>query len=277
MSQWINELPAELADTISDEDKTNPLLAKYDNLAAFVKGTINAQSLLGNSVRVPGPDAPDGDKSAFYQKLIDLDTGLMEKPDFSADDQTETFYRSIGKPEAQDKYSIPDGINLPTEVITEMTTIGYDANMTQAQLNKWLSEMDSRQSQTLDAQTEQVTTQMTDLKTRWGMAFEDRNAAAKKINEQFYPGRDFETLAAQERESLYNVHASMTGKGPQAAIQDSAQQPGLTVAEVEERAEEMQNKIFEFGSTLSNAEKSALGKKRIKFLQENHPKYAKTG
>lgn len=273
---WIDELPAELADTISDEDRTNPLLAKYNNLGEFVKGQINAQSLLGNSVRVPGPDAPDSDRQEFYQKLIDMDGGLMPKPDFSAEDQTETFYRSIGKPADQEQYSVPDGVALPAEIIEEMKTIGFQANMTAAQFNKWASEVNDRNTQALEHQTGEFNTSMTELKNRWGMAFDDRTAAAQKINEQFYPGRDFDSLTAKEREALYNVHTSMTGKGPQVATQEPNQPTALDVAEVEERAEEMQRKIFDPASTMSPMEKTELAHKRIKFLQANHPKYQKS-
>ena len=275
MPHWIEDLPAELADTISDEDKANPLLVKYENFGEYIKGTIEAQSRLGNSLRIPGPEAPESDKNAFYQKIIDMGAPVMPKPDFSQEDQAETFYRSIGKPEEQDKYDVPEGVNLPPEVIDEMRTIGFQANMTKAQFKKWTEELNTRNAATLESQQGEFSTQINELKGKWGMAFDERSAAASKINSELnlYPGKDAANLTATEIEALYNVHASLTGKGPQVATQEPNQSPRLTVGEVEARANEWHRKIMLNEENRSPSENNKEMQKYLAWLQENHPKY----
>ena len=270
---WIDDLPAELADTISEEYKTNPSLTKYENFDGFLKGHINAASLVGNSIRVPGEDAGETDKQEFYQKLMNHAPDLMLKPDFSEPEQNDEFWKTLGKPDEIDKYEMPEGNALPEEVTAEMRQIAFEADMTKAQFKKWADGMSTRHTEATGKATEAMEAQMAELKTEWGMTTDERLNAAKAVNEQFYPGRDFEALTPAEKKGLYDIHVSMTGKGPQGPAQPNPQ-AGMTPQEARDQADEIMRRLHDPKTELSHSEKMALIDKRIKILQKFVPEFA---
>ena len=270
---WIDELPAEIADTISEEYKDNPNITKYNSLDDFLKGHVNAASLVGNSIRVPGEDAGESDKQEFYQKLMNHAPDLMLKPDFSEQEQANEFWQTLGKPDDLAKYEMPEDIKLPDEVQQEMRQIGFEADMTAAQFNKWAKGMAERHNQTVEKSTTEIENQMAELKNEWGMTVDERLGAAKKMNDEFYPGRDFESLTPAEKKSLYNISVSMTGAGPQAP-NVPPQGGGMTPQEAREQAAEIMRKVHDPKSGLDHGEKMNLINKRMKLLQKFVPEFA---
>jgi len=86
-------------DTLPDDLKASPVLAKYQDQNAAMKALVEAQALIGKKaegLKVPGPDA---------------------KPEEVAE-----FYKALGRPEAPDKYTmpkvegIPEGFGISPEV-----------------------------------------------------------------------------------------------------------------------------------------------------------------
>lgn len=270
---WIDDLPAEMADTISDEYKQNPNLTKYENFDGFLKGHLNAASLVGNSIRVPGEDAGETDRNEFYQKLMNHAPNLMLKPDFSEPEQSGEFWQTLGKPDDVAKYEMPEEAALPEEVTAEMKQIAFESDMTASQFKKWAAGMSSRHSEATGKATEVTEAQMTELKNEWGLTTDERLNAAKKMNEEFYPGRDFNSLTAAEKKGLYNIHSSMTGKGPQGPEQPH-QGAGLTPQEARTQADEIMRKVHDKNNNLSHAEIMGLIDKRTKILQKYVPEFA---
>lgn len=271
---WIDDLPAEIADSLSQEIKENPTLAQYNSLEEALKGHIATKSLVGSSIRVPGPDAGDEDKQKFYDKLINAAPNLMMKPDFSEPEQASEFYNLFGKPGEAAQYQLPEGTDLDPTVESEIRELAYDANMNQEQFQKMIGGMSDRNKQLKENMQTQSNDDMKSLKGEWGMAFDDRTSAAKDMNERFYPGRPFDGLIAGELKALYSMSESMTGKGPQAATQIEAQVGRITPAEAMEQADEIMRRIHDPKSTMEHSEKMALINKRIKLLQDNVPKFA---
>ena len=54
---WIDDLPAEVADSLSDDIKVNPTLNQYKSLEAALEGHIQTKSAMGHSIRIPGDEA----------------------------------------------------------------------------------------------------------------------------------------------------------------------------------------------------------------------------
>lgn len=271
---WIDDLPAEMADSLSEEIKTNPTLAQYNSLEEALKGHIETKSLVGSSIRVPGPDAGDEDKQAFYQKLMDRVPNLMVKPDFSEPEQATEFYNLFGKPGDATQYTMPEGSKLAPDIESELREMAFTSNLNQEQFQKMVGEMDNRNNELVENTTAQYDEAMSSLKGKWGMTFEERMTAAKKMNEQFYPGRDFDNLAAGEREALYSISESLTGKGPQVATQGDGQVMAMTPGEAREQADEIMRRVHDPKSDLGQPEKMALINKRIKLLQTYVPEFA---
>ena len=270
---WIDDLPEEFKEQISEEERGNPIFQKYKDFGAYVKGSIETASRVNHSLRVPGPEAPESDIKEFYQTIIDKGAPVIPKPDFSADDQAEEFYQSIGKPKEKDGYTVPEDIKLSDPVLEEMKDIAFGSNMTTAQFKNWAKELYSRDSQTIEQRTSEFESGINSLKTTWGMAFDERVAAAKKINEELklYPIEG--ELTAGQLESLFNVHKSLTGKGAPAAGDESIQPKFPDLAEVEARRDEWERKIHAMEDRMEARRESM---KMIEWLKKNHPKYAKS-
>ena len=276
MPTWIDDLPAEIADSISPENKINPITAKYNSLDEFIKGAVDTASRVGNSIRVPGPDAPAEDVTGFYQKLISLDSKLMEKPDLTGGDQTETFYQSIGKPSKAEDYVMPDGIKLPAETQTQMKEVGFNSNMTQANFKTWATDIDARNTTTLDGLTHAAETDKGALKTKWGLAYDERSAAARKVladTPGLYNGREFESLNAADVESLYAINTMLTGKGPQLHDQPGAHIDTIDTAEAERRIDEMARKASDQSNGMSQPERRKLIQDVIAMKRKYIPRF----
>jgi len=269
----MDDLPTEVVDSLSDEVKANPTLNQYDSLEAALNGHIATKSAMGRSIRIPGEDAGETDKQEFYQKLMNNAPNLMEKPDFSIKEQADEFYKTLGKPDEFSKYENPEGSNLDTEVEAQLREVLYGANLTNQQYQEVVSKLSSMNDQTVENNQFVQKEGMDALAGKWGMTLEGRMAQAKQMNEEFYPGRNFDGLAPSEIEALHNIHTSMTGKGAQGPSQPETP-PGMTPSEAEDQADEIMRRLHDPKSEMTREEKSKLMDKRIKMLQTYVPRFA---
>jgi hypothetical protein len=199
---WIDDLPAEDADTLSDERKASPTLNKYSSLGEALNGLVNADERLGGSIRIPGEDAGPDDINAYNEKLINNAPDLMRKPDFSNPEQSDEFYQTLGKPKEMAGYTIPDEITLDKEIVDQIVQIGYDNNLIDSQVGGFLKALSSMNNQTAENNQVVQTQDMDDLAGKWGVTLEGRLASAKKMNEEFYPGINFDGLNSSELQAL---------------------------------------------------------------------------
>jgi hypothetical protein len=265
-------LPSEILETIAEERRENETLNRFNNVDDLAKSYIEQRSLDGQSMRIPGPDAGQDDINAFNESLLNKVSYLMHKPDFSNPEQSNEFYRSLGKPEEISGYTLPEGIQLPAEVVTEVNQMAFDNNLTDAQTQGIMKHMASMSDQTVENNQNTRIEDMEELAGKWGVTLDARMAAAKKMNDEFYPGRDFDSLGSGELQALHNIHTSVTGKGAQAPGQPGTP-AGMTPQEAEDQAAEIMRRIHDPKSDLNHSEKMALQMKRIKMLETYVPKF----
>ena len=193
---------------------------------------------------------------------------------FSEPEQATEFYNLFGKPADAAQYMLPEGATLPTDVEGEIRDMAFKSNLNQEQFKILASEMDSRNNQMVENINGKTTEDMEGLKGEWGMTFDDRTKAAKSMNEQFYPGREFDNLTAAERKSLFTISESMTGKPSPIAETVDGGPMKMTPTEANEQADEIMRRVHDPKSELTQGEKMALINKRIKLLQAYVPKFA---
>lgn len=233
-------LPDEILEQIDETYREHSSLKDINDVAALAKSYVETKAMVGNSIRIPGKEAGEEARNEYLQKLVNNDPELMFKPDFSEQEQSQEFFRTIGLPEEFSKYENPEDMKLPADVEAEMRELLYQAKVPQAGYEKIMSAFSDRQNQANTMNEELFTNDQNSLKEKWGMATQDRLAAAKQANDEFYPGRDFDQLSAKERESLYNISSAMTGKGAQVATQEGGTpKDALTPEEANRRAEEL--------------------------------------
>ena len=213
-------LPDDVLEQIDEQYRDHNSLKDFENLGELAKSYVETKAMVGNSIRIPGKDAGDDVRQEYLQRLVNNDPELMFKPDFESKEQSQEFFRTIGLPSEFSKYENPEGLNLEEGVEAELRELLYAAKVPQAGYEKIMASFSDRQNQTTTMNQELREGDMGKLKEKWGMATEDRLAAAQQANEDFYPGREFDSLTGKERESLYNISVAMTGKGAQAATQE---------------------------------------------------------
>ena len=236
-------LPSEILDQIDEQYRDQESQKQFDSVADLAKSFVETKAMVGNSIRIPSKDAGEEARQEYWNKLINNDPELMMKPDFENKDQSREFFRTIGLPEEFSKYENPEGMKLPDDVEAEMRELLYSASLTNSQYQKIMAAFSDRQAQTTTMQNDMQETGMSDLKGKWGQALDDRIKAAKRTNEEFYPGRDFTILTGKEIESLYTISAAMTGKGaPAAGDAGGIPADAMTPQEAIDRADEMMNR-----------------------------------
>lgn len=233
-------LPDDILEQIDENYRDHASLKELNDVAALAKSYVETKAMVGNSIRIPSKDAGEDARNEYIQKLVNNDPELMLKPKFEDKEQSHEFFRTIGLPEEFAKYENPEGMKLAEDVEAEMRALLYDAQVPQAGYEKIMSAFSDRQSQATSMNEELFNNDASGLKEKWGMAHEDRIKAAKKANEEFYPGRAFDSLTAKECESLYSISSAMTGKGAPAASQsDGTANLVMTPDEANRIADEM--------------------------------------
>jgi hypothetical protein len=239
-------LPSEILEQIDEKYRDHASLNDFNSVDALAQSFVETKSMVGNSVRTPSKDATPQERQEYWDKLINNDPELMMKPDFQNKDQSREFFRTLGLPEEFAKYENPEGMELPSDVESEMRELLYSANLTNSQYQTIMAAFSERQAQTNTMNTELHDSGMAQLKGKWGQAMDDRITAAKQANEDFYPGRNFDTLSSGERESLFNISKAMTGKGAVVAndrggIPSDAMTPGEATLRANELLSRAQN------------------------------------
>ena len=174
-SSWLDSLPEDL--------KVNPALKDFKDTASLAKSFIDTQAHVGNSIRIPGEDAGDEDRKAFYDKLVAKAPNLMLKPDFDNADQSKEFYRSLGMPEQSSGYEMPqiEGVDFPEDRANFLREVAHENGITSKQFKSFMEKAIQADLQADQANVQAREAGLKSLKQEWGMAYDDRVDIASKI------------------------------------------------------------------------------------------------
>ena len=113
-------IPDNWKTTLPTEIQTHTAIGNVKSVADLATQFVNSQKLIGaDKIAVPGESATDEDYAAVYTKL--------------------------GRPEAHDKYKLPDvklpeGLTLSEDKLTTLRKTAFDAGLSQRQFNKLLTD-----------------------------------------------------------------------------------------------------------------------------------------
>jgi hypothetical protein len=166
---WMEGLP--------DELKGDKTLSRYSDLETFARGHLETKRLASSKVIVPGDDASEDDRAAFYN--------------------------AIGRPENADDYEIKT-VELPVDASDEeraalaeatkpFKEFAHKLGLTAAQATA-LSEFDLQRSADFYAKGQE---EVGALKTRLGKDYDTKLAAAQKAFLQIFPGELGEKFATE--------------------------------------------------------------------------------
>ena len=80
-------------DALTDEQRASNIFTNVKDLPDLFNQFQHAQSAIGNSLRIPGPDASAGDQQGFYAKVMEKAPGLVRKPIDGDDESKQNFWK----------------------------------------------------------------------------------------------------------------------------------------------------------------------------------------
>ena len=208
------------------------------------------------------------ERKASTDSLIQKAPELMYKPNMDGGEQSVELFRTMGMPEAADGYVKGESVKLEPEIEAQFREVLHKANVTQDQFDAIVGAFSTMGEETATNMTTLRDEDMGNLQGEWGLAHADRIEAAKKTNEEFFPGREFDGLNAADIKGLYQMSLAVTGKGAQAATHDNQPPPKLTPDENIRRADEIMRNPIYWGKEGTPAQQQALVAKRLDHLRD---------
>jgi hypothetical protein len=224
-----------------DQDLQNsPSLKDIPDVKTLAKSFVDNMAHIGASIRIPGKDAGDEDKKAFYAKLTAAAPNLIPKPDDADPVAQDTLWKALGKPGAHDKYTLPEGIAVPDDVLATMRANAFDSGLTNRQFQAQAKLVAKKLDEVKSGEAKLVA----DLKAHFGQAYDDRMAKIRTYLTQTNAPADlkkaFETGAVSKdlAEYMSTIVASVSGK--ETSIIDNSNTGGkLTPAEAQVKIDEI--------------------------------------
>lgn len=176
-----------LKDSLPDDLKNEPALQNFEDVGALAKSFVEAKRYQGQSIKIPGEDAGDEDWTAFNSKIIEKVPGVMLKPNFDDSASSDAFFRSIGMPEKIDGYTIPEIKGLPEgytvnqTVIDAIRAMSHEAKLTNKQFSTMVTKIVANDAKKFTQDNEGVQKNNTDLRAKWGAAYDQNIKAVKSV------------------------------------------------------------------------------------------------
>lgn len=161
-----------LQDLLPDTLKSDPHLSRIKDIDALAKNVVDSQKFISQSVRIPGEDATEADRSEFYKKL--------GRPETASD------YTLELKPEYVEK-----GVKVDDAQQQWYKDVALKANLTKEQANiVFGSYVDKEVASATDqqlSQTEKATKTIDELKGIWRSDYNDNINLINSNLDKFFP------------------------------------------------------------------------------------------
>jgi len=177
--------PSNWREALPPEYRENPALKTIADIPTLTKGYLEAQSRLGNSVRIPSKEAGAEDRKAFRERLLAVgpEYGVMPIP--GEGDDPGAFHAALGRPEKPEGYELPEYDDAEYEVdLSEaeaMRPVAHQLGLSNAQFKGLVK---AATDANMAKQMEQIRAQQADqaaLKKEWGAAHHQRMGQLEKF------------------------------------------------------------------------------------------------
>lgn len=255
--------------SLPEDIRGSKVFDSVQDVNSLAKQFMDAQSHIGNSIRIPGEDAGQEAIDAFHAKLMNK-TDLMVKPT-NAEDYTKVF-ESMGKPVDGKGYTIPEGTEGNFDHLREMA---INANMTNKQFESMVQSVAALDASALASNQAAQTESRSKVESEWGAAFDQNTSQAIALLEATGAPESIVTLAKEgniDGDSLRWFHAlsqKMSGGATPNAVGDDGHAQVMTPSEAESQLHEMMsNKDSPYWNTSDRRHKEyqdkAMGLRKLK-------------
>ena len=250
-------------DSLSEDLRGDPSLKDIKSLDELAKGMINAQQMIGSSIRRPSDDASEDAINSYYERVLQ-DPNLVRIPAESED--LTPLYQKLGMPENAEGYSLPEieGFEPESSVTDGFKKFAHEIGLTNNQASK-LHEFLGNEEINAGNHTEgMVKKGIHSLEKEWGPAFKENIESAQNMAKSF--GEDFVNYlnatgqgnAEQMIKLMYNL--SKTGMEPTMPM-GGRPSGALTPGEAMEQASEIRNNMSHpYNNPMDQGHQAALDK-----------------
>jgi len=216
-------------DTLPDDIKGNAALADYKDVAAMAKSHIEAQKMVGSSIRVPSAEAGEEDLNKFYDSLMVKAPNLMMKPNTEKPEEFDRILKILGKPEEASSYEVTKDLGeykVSDERMAALRVAALDSGLTKNQFDSFVGNMLQGQREAAASNANELNESRTALMAEWGLAFDGREkeaiAALKKTGAPSSLIQQAETsqLGADTLKWAYGLVTTIGREGLEIGIQD---------------------------------------------------------
>lgn len=182
------QAPVNFLDTVGEEFRAHPSLQDFKDVDGLAKSYVNAQQLIGSSVRIPGQDASEEALSDFYGKLSEVQ-GVVKLPTEGNQAEIDAFYNKLGRPEQASDYQL-EGLETAAgaEIAGQFQELAHKLGLNQQQaaalVDYEMSLMPNPEQQQEQAQ-EVYESSVSTLEKVWGEDFDNRLEGANAVWDQF--------------------------------------------------------------------------------------------
>ena len=140
-------------DDLNDEMKVSPAFKDIgDDINDLAKNFLDAQSHLGNAIRIPGEDATPEAVAEFHTKLQARVPGLIPAASLEDAEATNQYLEALGKPKKADEYEMPEvnGVNIDPTRETVVRDTALALGLTKTQLKGLLTKMHESEAEGIE-------------------------------------------------------------------------------------------------------------------------------
>lgn len=183
---WRDNLPENIRDHASLKD--------VKDVGSLADQFVNAQSLLGNSIRVPGPDASAESLTEFHGKLMEKVPGLIPTPDPENSDVMNVLFKKMGRPDDPAGYEHPEGVDATK--MGDFAKLAHEAGLTKKQYTDILTSVANFTADKKETASQEQEEGMRKLKQEWGIVFEDNMKMVANVMKATDAPKEWAQLAA---------------------------------------------------------------------------------
>ncbi len=177
-NSFINSLPEDIRSEAS--------LANIKDVHGLAKGYVNAQKLVGSSIRIPSAEAAPEVRADFYKRLSGV-PDVLKLPNPESKEEVEEFYTKLGRPKTPEEYKIQikEGVNLDPVGLSSFTKHAHALGLTNTQTQELINFEANRHNEALQQMENQKQSAKSLLQNTWGTDYEARLNAAQDVAKHF--------------------------------------------------------------------------------------------
>lgn len=182
----VSHTPTNFHDLLSEDLRGVDSLKDFKDVNSLAKSYVNAQKMIGNSIRIPAEDAPTEAKSDFINKLKEIPGVVYLGEDTNSESLKDVYYK-LGTPSEPSKYqvdSLPEGVQFG-EGLDDLKNYAHNLKLTNEQFKGLVDFRVKELQQESQIHGEFIEKSIESAKAKWGNQFTNNVKAAEAALNQY--------------------------------------------------------------------------------------------